>query len=236
MNIGASIKGLRIKHGMTQHELAEQLGVSAQTISRWETSVTYPDVVMLPILARYFHVTVDHLLNIGGNRMKTITSDRLLIREWQEDDAADLLDIKQASAHFMDYLKFNTVNDSLDTIKIWREYQEMYPVILKETEKVIGVVGLVDIGRYKGYKELEVHICDARNDVGLVTEAHKLILSYGFAEMGLLVAFAYCDQSDAILQQAMLNTGFIYEGTLRRFSRNMRDSLRYSILKEDYAF
>jgi RimJ/RimL family protein N-acetyltransferase len=234
MDIGASIKKLRIKKGITQHQLAEHLNVSMQTISRWETSATYPDVVMLPILARYFRVTVDYLLNVGGNIMKTIESDRLLIREWSENDAGDLFEMKQTSNSFMDFLKFNTVNDSLDCIKIWKEYQEMYPVILKSTGKVIGVAGLVDINRYKGYRELEVHICDKYNNADYMTEAHKLILDYGFNELGLVAAFTLCGCDDEIIKQAMLKTGFVYEGTLRKFGRDMSDRMRYSVLKDAY--
>ena len=234
MNIGATIKKLRIKNGITQHQLAEYLNVSMQTISRWETSVTYPDVVMLPILAKHFHVTVDYLLNIGDNIMKTIESKRLLIREWSENDATDLFEIKQKSNNFMNYIKINTINDSLDTIKIWKEYQEMYPVILKETNKLIGIVGLVDINRYKGYRELEVNICAKYNNVSYVTEAHKLILDYGFNELGLSVAFAYCGCDEEIIKQAMIKTGFVYEGTLRKFGRDMSDRMRYSVIKEDY--
>jgi RimJ/RimL family protein N-acetyltransferase len=234
MDIGTSIKKLRIKSGITQHQLAECLNVSMQTISRWETSATYPDVVMLPILAKHFHVTVDYLLNIGGNIMKTIESNRLLIREWSESDATDLFEMKQKSNNFMNYLKIHTVNDSLDCIKIWKEYQEMYPVILKETGKLIGVAGLVDINRYKGYRELEVNICDKYNDVEYVTEAHKLILDYGFHELGLLVAFAYCGCDEEIIKQAMTETGFVYEGTLRKFGRDMSDRMRYSVIKDEY--
>lgn len=134
----------------------------------------------------------------------------------------------------MYYLKFNTVNDYLDLIKIWKEHQEMYPVIIKETGKLIGVVGLVDIGIYKGYCEIEVHVCDKYNNVDCVTEAHKLILDYGFAELGLLVAFAYCDCSDETLKKAMINSGFLYEGTLRKFGRDKSDRMRYSVIKEEY--
>ena len=234
MDIGAAIKKLRIKSGITQNQLAEYLNVSMQTISRWETSVTYPDVIMLPVLAKHFHVTVDYLLNIGGNIMKTIESDRLLIREWSESDAPTLLEIKQKSNNFMNYVKISTMNESLDCIKIWKEYQEMYPVILKETGKIIGIVGLVDIGRYKGYRELEVNICDKYSDISYVTEAHKLILDYGFSELGILVAFAYCGCDDEIARQSMINTGFAYEGTLRKFGRDMSDRMRYSVIKDEY--
>jgi len=234
MDIGTTIKKLRQKSGITQQHLAEYLNVSMQTVSRWETSVTYPDVVMLPVLAKHFHVTVDYLLGIGRSTMKAIESKRLLIREWNENDAADLLALKQDSKDIISYIKINSINESLDTIKIWKEYQEMYPVFFKETGKLIGITGLVDIDRYKGYREIEVHICDKYNDVDHVKEAHKLILDYGFNEHDLLVAFAYCGSSDEILIQSMIETGFIYEGTLRKFGRDMSDRLRYSILKEEF--
>ena len=234
MNIGATIKKLRLKSGATQQQLADRLNVSMQTVSRWETSATYPDIVMLPILARYFRVSVDYLLDMGGKTMKTIESGRLRVREWNESDTADFLEIKRSSHNFMGYAKISTPEDALDYVKIWKEYQEMYPLILKHTNKLIGIVGLVDVGRYMGYKELEVHLCDEYNNTDYATEAHKLILDYGFGEAGLLVAFTLCGCDDEVLKQALINTGFVYEGTLRKFSRDMSDSMRYSLVKDEY--
>jgi len=230
MEIGVSIKRLRIKNGLTQQQLAEYLNVSMQTVSRWETSVTYPDIFMLPILSKRFNVTVDYLLKNGGSVMKTIESNSFRIREWNESDAFEL----QRLALRANYLKFDTANDSLNTIKTWIEYQEMFPVIFKETGKLIGIVGLVDVNRYKGYKELEVHVCDDFCDVDYITELHKLILDYGFNDTDLLVAFALCYSGDETLVQAMKNVGFVFEGTLRKFGRDKRDSMRYSIMKDEY--
>ena len=234
MNIGASIRKLRVKNGITQQQLADRLNVSMQTVSRWETSATYPDVVMLPIIARYFHVSVDYLLNVGGYKMKTIESSRLRIREWSENDAAELLEIKRKSSNFMYYLNASTIDEALDCIKIWIEYQEMYPVFVKQTGKLIGVVGLVDVNRYKGYRELEVNLCDAYNNQDYATETHKLILDYGFGELGLLVVFSTCSSDEKVLKQALINTRFVYEGTLRKFGRDRSDRMRYSVLKEEY--
>lgn len=230
MDIGASIKKLRIKNGLTQNQLAEYLNVSMQTVSRWETSITYPDIFILPILSKRFNVTVDYLLNNGGNVMKTIESDRIRIREWEENDASALHEIKLSAQH----LNFNTINESLEMIKLWKEYQEMYPVFLKQTGELIGVVGLVDVNRYKGYRELEVHVCDKYFDVSHVTEVHKLILDYGFNDMCISVAFALCDSKEQILIQSMKNTGFVYEGTLRKFGRDKSDRMRYSVTKDDF--
>ncbi len=190
---------------------------------------------MLPILAKHFHVTVDYLLNIGGNTMKTIESKHFIIREWSESDAIDLFELKEKNKQFISYLNFKTVNDSLDIIKIWKEYRELYPLVSKETSTIIGVVGVVDIGRYKGYSELEVHICDEYNNVELSTEAHSLILDYAFNELGILVACAYSACEDDVLKNAMQNTGFVFEGTLRKFGRNMSDTMRYSLLKDEFT-
>ena len=61
MNIAASIARFRRERGMTQEALAEMIGVSPQTISKWENSTTYPDVALLPVLADVFGVTIDAL-------------------------------------------------------------------------------------------------------------------------------------------------------------------------------
>lgn len=64
MNIGSNIKKLRLARGMTQEELAEYTGVSSRAVSRWENSVTFPDITLLPILANIFEITVDELLDV----------------------------------------------------------------------------------------------------------------------------------------------------------------------------
>ena len=70
MNIGQKIKELRQENNLTQEELAEQLGVSPQAISRWENSTTYPDITLLPIIANMFDVTIDYLLDMDSYKMK----------------------------------------------------------------------------------------------------------------------------------------------------------------------
>lgn len=62
MTIGKRIGQLRRARGMTQDAMAEQLGVSPQAVSKWENDQTCPDISLLPKLARFLGVTVDHLL------------------------------------------------------------------------------------------------------------------------------------------------------------------------------
>lgn len=64
MNLGNNIKTLRKKFGLTQTELAEKLGITEQTVSKWENDKCYPDVSLLPLLANIFNCSVDALLGI----------------------------------------------------------------------------------------------------------------------------------------------------------------------------
>ncbi len=63
-SIGEKIAELRRERKMTQEELANMIGVSSQSVSKWENSVTMPDIVLLPIIAGIFEVTVDELFSV----------------------------------------------------------------------------------------------------------------------------------------------------------------------------
>ena len=62
MKFEEKLMALRKKGGMSQEELADQLGVSRQAISRWELGTTLPDAPNLLKLSNLFCVTVDYLL------------------------------------------------------------------------------------------------------------------------------------------------------------------------------
>ena len=62
MKFEEKLMALRKKNGMSQEDLAEQLGVSRQAVSRWELGATLPDAPNLLKLSDIFGVTVDYLL------------------------------------------------------------------------------------------------------------------------------------------------------------------------------
>lgn len=70
MNIylGENIKNLRKTKGLTQEEFANSIGVSFQTVSKWERGDSYPDITILPIISEYFETTVDALLGIDKSK------------------------------------------------------------------------------------------------------------------------------------------------------------------------
>ena len=62
IRINEQIAFLRHRKGVTQEVLAKQLGVTNQTISKWESGQCYPDIQLLPEIADFFGVSVDELL------------------------------------------------------------------------------------------------------------------------------------------------------------------------------
>lgn len=58
------IADLRKRAGMTQQELADRLGVTYQSVSKWENYVSMPDIALLPELSRIFGVSVDEILGL----------------------------------------------------------------------------------------------------------------------------------------------------------------------------
>ena len=63
MNLGNHFLQARKKTGLSQEIVAEKLGVTRQTISKWETNETIPDIYQTKKLAQLYHLTLDELVN-----------------------------------------------------------------------------------------------------------------------------------------------------------------------------
>ena len=73
--VSTTIKLLRIEKGINQEQLAEQLHVTRQAVSSWETGKTQPDIDTVPRIAEYFDVSVERL--IYGREYKAPASDEV---------------------------------------------------------------------------------------------------------------------------------------------------------------
>ena len=90
--IGAFLKQCRKEKNLTQEQLAEKFGVSARTVSRWETGINMPDLSILVQLAEYYDVEMRELLD--GERSQTMnkemkeTLDKVAVyEEWVKQKA-----------------------------------------------------------------------------------------------------------------------------------------------------
>ena len=77
MELGKKIKQLRFKAGLTQEQLAERLGIGPQSVSKWETGVSMPDITALPLLAETFGVTIDDLFDLTNEQRLNRIENRM---------------------------------------------------------------------------------------------------------------------------------------------------------------
>lgn len=63
INLSERLAEKRREKGITQDELAEFIGVSKASVSKWETGNSFPDITHLPILASYFNISIDELIS-----------------------------------------------------------------------------------------------------------------------------------------------------------------------------
>lgn len=89
LKLGENIKKFRSKQELTQEQLADIIGVSAQAVSRWENGTTFPDITLLPTIASYFDVTLDEL--IGMDNFKSGEQLKELLSQLEENSSKGLI-------------------------------------------------------------------------------------------------------------------------------------------------
>ncbi len=135
MSLGNSLYQARKKSGLSQEGVAEKLGVSRQTISKWETDETLPDIRQSKRLAVLYKLSLDELIDFD-----------LDIQEVQEA-------IQRTSA---------AVTEKIDWTRAWGK---KYPVLLTYPETVDPapyvqeLAALLDrLKRESGYNELDAFL------------------------------------------------------------------------------
>ena len=106
MSLGSNLYHARKKSGLSQENVAEKLGVSRQTISKWETDETLPDIRQSKGLAVLYHMTLDELIEY----------------DFDERQAQEMIDSVSEEAQAR-----------IDWTKVW---SKKYPVLATYHEKV----------------------------------------------------------------------------------------------------
>ena len=90
--IAENLRRLRHSSGLTQEQLAERLGVSFQSVSRWETGLSYPDIEILPEIAAFFGVSTDVLMGVEKATMEqNLERDKKRLRTDESETAEERL-------------------------------------------------------------------------------------------------------------------------------------------------
>ena len=86
IKIGAFLKELRREKGITQEQLADELGVSGRTISRWETGSNMPDISLLVEIAEFFDVSIPEIIK-GERKSEDMREEVKEVAETMSDYA-----------------------------------------------------------------------------------------------------------------------------------------------------
>ncbi len=107
--IASYLQSLRREKGLTQAELGERLGVTAQSVSNWERAESLPDTALLPELAMIYGVSVDEILG-GGSASWRFRRRVTVAQMWEAMTCIQRLGQLLGPDHFF----FRTMIDALN--------------------------------------------------------------------------------------------------------------------------
>ena len=191
-----NIKKLRLEKGLTQEELAEIFGVSAQAVSRWENGVCYPDMELLPAISRFFGISVDTLMgaNEGYEKEKVEVYKRSFKEAISVGDIYKCIDVsREAVSEFPNnYEMLNQLmyalflsSDDDGNIPEWKENMIKYDKeIIKLGERIIKYCPDSRI-RLEATDRLAFHHCEmGRKEIG--REIYETLPSRAFCKEGCI--------------------------------------------------
>lgn len=198
MDLGNNIKSLRTKKKMTQKELAELLGTTSKSVSRWEQSLTYPDISLLPFIANIFEVTVDELLGVESIK---------------QDEYVNELK-KQADQYAMN-------NDYENELKLWKEAYKKLPNNEEVKIYLISVMNTINIitNEVKYSSEIvklaESILDKSINNIIRINATQCLVDLYSQME-NIEMAERYCKQlpSDLLFTRNVMKTRYLKDEKL----------------------
>lgn len=121
------LKELRIKHGISQEELADLLNISQQSISKYENGHAFPDINLLIQIADYFKVSIDYLTNHTCKDPLQLT--------FQESEIIELFRTKSSATKNEFYQIIKSANDI--------ELKSMYDLLnlsIDDKKRVIQII------------------------------------------------------------------------------------------------
>ena len=176
MELGTNLKQLRKERNLTQEDLAECLGVSPQTVSKWENNLSMPDISCLPVLADYFGITVDALLMHNVNRkddMKELGAEiHALVNAGKQDEAYDKLKasmknwaLSASMNHLMSWVAYSYSKEKTDA-----EKQNLLEEAVMYADRAIRL----DAGETGRTAQAKMTKCFCMVDLGRQAEAIKI--------------------------------------------------------------
>ncbi len=177
-------------------------------------------------------------------KVPVLDTDRLILRAFSENDSDDIFEYA-SNPEVTKYLPWKThisKNDTIDFLKMSHEMFEKqdnidFAIEFKSDKKVVGGISIRKWNDENKCADIGYVLSPRYWNKGIITEAIKRIIKFGFEELNVNRVEAHCDEDNIGSYKAMEKAGMKYEGTLRKkvFIKDKFVNMRfYSILKEEY--
>lgn len=189
ISIGNNIKMARKKMGLTQEELASQLGVTAQAVSRWESETGMPDISMVVPLARTLSISTDTLFGLTQTSYNELY---YLEVKGKIDELYDGMDQAGSAFETCRYLQAEILKDPAN-----------YAILCLFVEAVANLSRYVDFNDYKKEEWPDIRDTAIRNGLQVIRYSTdtELIERTHFA-----LAWIYIHEADYVSAREHINT------------------------------
>jgi transcriptional regulator with XRE-family HTH domain len=204
ITIGKNIAALRKQKGITQEQLAEAISISPQAVSKWETGISQPDTMTMPLIADFFQVSIDYLY-----RRKDAAGDELYETVFQK-----VCNVPQqmCNASFEEALKiFGSAHHGISRGNL----RSRDATIHDAPSHISGEHG-VSLLSGKGYG-------------AILTRAFFENITPKTAELGVTVFSALADKDSFLVSMAILSMSDISFGELLETVHFSEDALRTAL-------
>ena len=206
IKLAENLVNLRRKKGVTQETIANFLGVTKASVSKWETGISFPDIAQLPKLASYYDISIDELMGYEAQLSMELIK-------------------KQYDTFAKDFAK-RDFSEVMEEIRSFiRQYYSCYPALLQMVVLLINHYNMAEEAERFSILEEMVQLCEHIReksiDTNLCVDATVLQsaieLFQGKAESTIEKLKPFCEArgmkegSEGILIQAYQMTGQIEE-------------------------
>lgn len=176
--------------------------------------------------------------------LPTLETERLILRKIREDDARDMYAYgsDEVVSKYVTWDRHQTIHNTMEFIQFVLDRYETgqiapWGIQLKETGTFIGTIDFVNWNAKHKWSELGYVLARPLWGNGIITEAAKRLLEFGFNETDVERIQARCFQENIGSEKVMQKIGMTFEGTLRHawLKKGKYHNIKvYSILREEY--
>lgn len=174
--------------------------------------------------------------------MNTLETDRLLLRPFEEADLQDFFEYAKSPnvGPNAGWPPHSNLEESRDILEAFMENEEVWALVLKESNKLIGSIGIHkdQLRSASDVKMLGYVLSEEYWGQGMMYEAAQAAIRYAFEHLDIVMLtvhhYSYNNRSKRVINKC----GFQYEGTLRHCSKiyngSVYDLACYSMTKEEW--